>query len=108
MTSSVSFRITRTAEDLAQTITAITQRLVKLEQRQEALELQVRQQFQSVHEVPDEELATLDGIEQLLQETRQLLQSTDTLDSSLALHPSDLTDEAHDHHVHHHHCDMAA
>ena len=68
MSSSVSFRITRTAEDLAQTITALTQRLVKLEQRQEALELQVRQQLQSVQDVPDDELATLDGIEQLLQE----------------------------------------
>ena len=77
MSSSVSFRITRTAEDLAQTITAITQRLVKLEQRQEALELQLRQQLQSVHDVPDEELATLDGIEQLLQETRHLLQATE-------------------------------
>ena len=76
MSSSVSFRITRTAEDLAQTITALTQRLVKLEQRQEALELQLRQQLQSVHDVPDEELATLDGIEQLLQETRQLLHAT--------------------------------
>ena len=102
MSSSVSFRITRTAEDLAQTITALTQRLVKLEQRQEALELQVRQQLQSVHEVPDEELATLDGIEQLLQETRQLLQSTDTLDSSVALDSSDLSDEEHDHHGHDH------
>ena len=103
MSSSVSFRITRTAEDLAQTITALTQRLVKLEQRQEALELQVRQQLQSVHEVPDEELATLDGIEQLLQETRQLLQSTDTLDSSVALDSSGLSDEEHDHHGHDHH-----
>lgn len=92
MSSSVSFRITRTAEDLAQTITALTQRLVKLEQRQEALELQVRQQLQSVHDVPDEELATLNGIEQLLQETRQLLQTTDALDSS------ELSDEVHDHH----------
>ena len=78
MTSSVSFRITRTAEDLAQTITTLSQRLVKLEQRQEALELQVRQQLQSVQQVPDEERATLDGIEQLLQETRQLLELTDT------------------------------
>ena len=77
MSSSVSFRITRTAEDLAQTITALTQRLVKLEQRQEALELQLRQQLQTVHDVPDEELATLDGIEQLLQETRHLLQATE-------------------------------
>ena len=74
----MSFRITRTAEDLAQTITALSQRLVKLEQRQEALELQVRQQLQSVQQVPDEERATLDGIEQLLQETRQLLELTDT------------------------------
>ena len=48
MTSSVSFRITRTAEDLAQTITALSQRLVKLEQRQEALELQLRQQQQDL------------------------------------------------------------
>ena len=103
MTSSVSFRITRTAEDLAQTITALTQRLVKLEQRQEALELQVRQQLQTVHDVPDDELATLNGIEQLLQETRQLLQSTDTLDSSVALDSSDLSDEEHDHHGHDHH-----
>ena len=78
MSSSVSFRITRTAEDLAQTITTLSQRLVKLEQRQEALELQVLQQQQSVQQVPDEERATLDGIEQLLQETRQLLELTDT------------------------------
>ena len=78
MSSSVSFRITRTAEDLAQTITTLSQRLVKLEQRQEALDLQVRQQLQSVQQVPDEERATLDGIEQLLQETRQLLELTDT------------------------------
>ena len=92
MSSSVSFRITRTAEDLAQTITALTQRLVKLEQRQEALELQVRQQLQSVHDVPDEELATLNGIEQLLQETRQLLQATDMQEIS------DIGDHEHDHH----------
>ena len=78
MSSSVSFRITRTAEDLAQTITTLSQRLVKLEQRQEAMELQVRQQLQSVQQVPDEERATLDGIEQLLQDTRQLLELTDT------------------------------
>ena len=109
MTSSVSFRITRTAEDLAQTITALTQRLVKLEQRQEALELQVRQQLQTVHDVPDDELATLNGIEQLLEETRQLLQSTDTLDSSVALDASERSDEAHDYHDHDHHGhDMAA
>ena len=96
MSSSVSFRITRTAEDLAQTITALTQRLVKLEQRQEALELQLRQQLQSVHDVPDEELATLDGIEQLLQETRQLLHATE------APVVSESSDPEHDHHHHVH------
>jgi thioesterase domain-containing protein len=77
MTSSVSFRITRTAEDLAQTLTALSQRLVKLEQRQEVMELQLRQQLKDVNNVPDEELATLDGIEILLRETRELLESTD-------------------------------
>jgi thioesterase domain-containing protein len=73
----VSFRITRTAEDLAQTITALSQRLVKIEQRQEVMELQLRQQLKDVNNVPDEELATLDGIETLLRETRELLESTD-------------------------------
>ena len=77
MSSSVSFRITRTAEDLAQTITTLSQRLVKLEQRQEALELIVRKQLESVQTVPDDEQATLNGIDQLLQETRQLLELTE-------------------------------
>ena len=77
MTSSVSFRITRAAEDLAQTITALSQRLVKIEQRQEVMELQLRQQLKDANNVPDDELATLDGIETLLRETRELLESTD-------------------------------
>ena len=76
MTSSVSFRITRTAEDLAQTITALSQRLVKLEQRQEALELQLRQQQKYLNAVPEEEISTLEGVEALLRETRELLDST--------------------------------
>ena len=76
MTSSVSFRITRTAEDLAQTITALSQRLVKLEHRQEALELQLRQQQQNLNAVPDEEISALEGVEALLRETRELLEST--------------------------------
>ncbi len=75
MTSSVSFRITRTAEDLAQTITALSQRLVKLEQRQEALELQLRQQ-QNMNAVPDEEISTLECVEALLRDTREMLEST--------------------------------
>ena len=98
MTSSVSFRITRTAEDLAQTITALSHRLVKIEQRQEAMELQLRQQLKDGNNVPDEELATLDGIETLLRETRELLESTD-------LNGLDAT--SHDQNDAHLHCEAA-
>ena len=107
MTASVSFRITRTAEDLAQTITALSQRLVKLEQRQEALELQLRHQQQDAHRIPEEELATLDGIDQLLRETRDLLdasaipsqQEGDTSDHHD--HSQHEYDSHHEHHGHH-------
>ena len=70
MESSCSFRITRTAEDLAQTITAISQRLVNLEQRLEALEDKINkpQAIQS-----EEEIVMLDGVDQLLQECKGLL-----------------------------------
>ncbi len=74
MSSSCSFRITRTAEDLAQTITALSQRLVKLEQRQEALEAQFSSKAE---EPPAEEMAMLDGVEQLLRDCQQLLESSE-------------------------------
>lgn len=70
MSSPCSFRITRTAEDLAQTITALSQRLVKLEQRFEAIELKLNQSFQ---EPPLEELQMLDGVDRLLRECNELL-----------------------------------
>jgi hypothetical protein len=89
----VSFRITRTAEDLAQTITALSQRLVKIEQRQEVMELQLRQQLKDVNNVPDDELATLDGIETLLRETRELLENTDLNGFDVITH--DQNDEQH-------------
>ena len=73
MASSCSFRITRTAEDLAQTITAISQRLVKLEQRIETLELQ---SSNSKDAQSDEELVMLDGVDQLLQECKGLLNNS--------------------------------
>ena len=73
MANSCSFRITRTAEDLAQTITALSQRLVQLEQRQEAIELKL-QEDQS--EIPAEELEMLDGVENLLKECQDLLDSS--------------------------------
>lgn len=82
MSSSVSFRITRTAEDLAQTITALSQRLLTLEQRLEAMELQLRQQRQDGQTVPDEERRMLDGIEQMLRETRDLLSTETVFDES--------------------------
>ncbi len=79
MSSSCSFRITRTAEDLAQTITALSQRLVKLEKRQEALELQISSNPQ---DPPAEEMARLDGVEQLLRDCQELLDSSDQQEKS--------------------------
>ena len=82
----MSFRITRTAEDLAQTMTALSQRLLTLEQRVEAMELQLRQQRKDGQTVPEEERLMLDGIERMLRETRDLLStetvSTETVEES--------------------------
>ena len=74
MSSSCSFRITRTAEDLAQTVSALSQRLIKLEQRQEALEIKLRQTTQS--KPAPEEVELLNGVDQILQECQQLLDSS--------------------------------
>ena len=74
MSSSCSFRITRTAEDLAQTINSLSQRLIKLERKQEALELQMLQQLKGP---TDEESQILDGVEQLLNECQELLENSD-------------------------------
>ncbi len=78
MSSSCSFRITRTAEDIAQAITALSQRLVKLEQRQEAIELQLAQ---SQNEPQADELEMLDGVDELLRECKQLLECSSKIDS---------------------------
>ncbi len=80
MTESVSFRITRTAEDVAQTINALSHRLVRLEQRLESLELQVKQQ-QSTPEMPAEELARLDDVDRVLMECQSLLKTSAELDA---------------------------
>ena len=103
MTASVSFRITRTAEDLAQTITTLSERLVKLEQRQEALELQLRHQQQDAQRIPEEELATLDGIDQLLRETRDLLEA-----SAMPNHDDGAEMDHQDHHHDFHGEELAA
>lgn len=66
---SVSFRITRSTEDLAQTIHTLSQRVVKLEQRLAAMELQLDRR-----DDPDPtELTSLDNVERLLDDCRQLL-----------------------------------
>ena len=77
MTQSVSFRITRTAEDVAQMLNALSQRLVKLEQRLESLELQVRQQRSEAETMPAEERQRLDDVDQLLLDCQELLNSTE-------------------------------
>ena len=73
MTNSCSFRITRTAEDLAQTVAAISQRLVKLEQRIDSLELN---SSDSKDVQSDEEMVMLDGVDQLLHECKGLLNNS--------------------------------
>jgi hypothetical protein len=73
---SVSFRITRTTEDLAQTVAALSQRLVRLEQRLEAIALQLDRLAQPAE--PDaDELRRLDQVAVLLADCRNLLDDTD-------------------------------
>jgi hypothetical protein len=68
--SSVSFRISRSAEDLAATIHAISQRLVLLEQRLGSLELQL-----SNLDRPDpQEINRLENVDRLLHDCRALLE----------------------------------
>ncbi len=80
MSESVSFRISRTAEDLAQTVAALSRRLVSLEQRLGALELQgssLQAQLRVAPEVDPAELACLDSVDQLLADCRSLLAETE-------------------------------
>ena len=70
---SVSFRISRNAEDLAQTVHALSQRLVRLEQRLEVTELQLDRRGES----DPQEITSLDNVERLLVDCRALLELTD-------------------------------
>ncbi len=90
MTTSCSFRITRTAEDLAQTLTAISQRLVKLEQRLEILELQ---SSSHVKEQSDEEIVMLDGVDQMLEECKGLLNKVNNEEHSEEIWVNDEHDQ---------------
>ena len=69
-TPSVSFRISRSAEDLAATIHALSQRLVRLEQRLAGLELQLDRPA----ERDPQEISSLDNVERLLTDCRHLLE----------------------------------
>jgi len=80
---SVSFRITRSTEDLAQTIHALSHRLVRLEQRFAALELSV-QGLETQPSVSEEESTSLSHVERLLQDCRSLL----ALDADTLMGPS--------------------
>ena len=68
--ASVSFRITRNTEDLAETIHALSQRLVSLERRLELIE---REQQAPEMEPDPRELASLENVERLLRDCRDLL-----------------------------------
>lgn len=68
---SLSFRITRNTEDLAHTIHALSQRVVRLEQRLVALELQVDHQQEPLSD--PQELHALDTVERVLADCRELL-----------------------------------
>ena len=70
MSSSISFRISRSTEDLAETIHALSQRLLTLEQRLSGFEALLNRE----PEAPDaSELERLERVELLLQDCRDLL-----------------------------------
>ena len=73
MTQSVSFRITRTAEDVAETLNALSQRLIKLENRLESLELQLERNSSEANAMPTDEIERLDGVDRLLTDCKELL-----------------------------------
>lgn len=80
---SVSFRISRNAEDLAQTVHALSQRLVKLEQRLGAQELQLDRQL----EQDPQEISSLDNVERLLLDCRALLDMAEVSEGATAATP---------------------
>ncbi len=73
MAESVSFRITRTAEDVAQTLHALSQRLIQLENRLESLELQLKHQSSEVNVMPKDDIDRLDEVDRLLTDCRDRL-----------------------------------
>jgi uncharacterized membrane protein YccC len=70
---SVTFRITRNTEDLAQTTHALSQRVVQLEQRLKVLEMQLAQWSEKANDQQPEQLDSLENVERLLHDCRCLL-----------------------------------
>lgn len=70
---SVSFRITRNTEDLAQTIHALSRRLITLEQHVQAMALQLDSRLKQDAEPDLQEVSSLDNVERLLHDCRALL-----------------------------------
>ena len=73
MTSSCSFQITRTAQDLVHTVDALSKHLVKLEKRQKALENKLTSLSK---EASDEAISNLDRTNQLLNKCHVLLETS--------------------------------
>lgn len=72
--TSLSFRISRSTEDLAETIHALSQRLVSLEHRLGGVEQLLDQRDQL--EADPEPTARLDNVERLLRDCHDLLEGT--------------------------------
>lgn len=87
--SSVSFRISRHTQDLAETVHALSQRLVSMEQRLEVLEGHLQALRQQPRLAEQEEAASLAPIEahieRLLQDCRQLLADQPSGSSQIAV-----------------------
>lgn len=69
----LSFRISRNTEDLAQTIHSLSQRLVRLEQRLAAMELQLDRKRHEDSALDPQEMVCLENVERLLADCRELL-----------------------------------
>ena len=65
----LSFRITRSTEGLAETLATLSHRLIKLEQRMAAMELQLQNEM-APH---PQELESLQSVDSLLADCRALL-----------------------------------
>tara|TARA_Y100001968_G_C19290146_1_gene683801 strand:+ start:466 stop:753 length:288 start_codon:yes stop_codon:yes gene_type:complete len=76
MSSSCSFRITRTTENLALTLSALSERLVKLETQMGTLEKKLIQNQESMPSL--KEIEILDGVDKLLKDCHHLLEMNDS------------------------------